>query len=147
MTDSIRQRLIDKVDARFKTITTANGYQTNIGNHVFDWLERDLADNELDALIYRDPLSESEPGTIHDYGNKMRLEIEVKTKSADTTAKQVRKMIADVNKAIGVDDRWGELAIDTQPESVIMDLQQYDKIAGSAHIVVMIEYDTDKWSF
>jgi hypothetical protein len=147
MTDSIRQQLIDKIDARFKTITTANGYKTNIGSHVYDWLGRELDDSELDALIYRDVLSEIEVGTIHEYSNQLRLEIEVKTKLASSTAKQVRKMIEDVYKAIGVDDRWSGLAIDTQPVSEMIDLQQYEEIMGSAMIVVAIEYDTDKWVY
>ena len=147
MTDSIRQQIIDKIDARFKTITTANGYKTNLGSHVFDWLDRELADSELDALAYRDVVNEIEPGTIHEYTNQLRLEIEVRTKNATTTAKQVRKMIEDVYKAIGTDDRWSGLATDTQPVSEIIDIQQYDKIMGSAIIAVVIEYDTDKWSY
>lgn len=147
MTDSIRQQLIDKVEARFKTILKTGGYKTDVGAHVFDWLDRALADNELDAIIYRDIINEIEPETIHDYTNKLQLHIEVKTKKGKDTAKQVRMMIEDVYKAIGTDDRWDNLAIDTQPVSEEMDIQQFDKIEGSANIIVIIEYTTDKWSY
>lgn len=147
MPDSIRQQIIDAIDTRFKAITTTNGYKTNIGVHVFDWLDRELADSELDALIYRDTVNEIIQGTIHDYSNQLHLEIEVKTKNASTTAKQVRMMIEDIYKAIGTDDRWSGLAIDTQPVSETIDIQEWDKIMGSATIVVVIEYDTDKWSY
>ena len=147
MTDSIRQQIIDAIDARFKTIKTTGGYKTNIGNNVYDWLERDLADTELDALIYRDKSNGKNASSQKIFDNKVRLEIEVKTKSAGATAEQVRMMIEDVYKVIGTDETWGGLAQKTNPSQDNINLEQADKIVGSGTIIVDIEYRTAKWQY
>jgi uncharacterized protein (DUF927 family) len=147
MADSIRQQILDAIDTRFKTIKTTAGYKTNIGNNVFDWLDRDLADTELDALIYKDPINELSSTTITQWNNKVNLEIEVKTKSASTTAKQVRMMIEDIYKAIGTDATWGGLALRSNPVSEEISIQQQDKIVGSAKIIISIEYVKLKWGY
>lgn len=147
MTDSIRQQIIDKVDARMKAIKTTGGYKTNLGNHVFDWLGRDLATSELDALIYRDRTNEIDGDTLTQFGNRVRLEIEIKASSAATTAKTLRNGIEDVYKAIGTDETWSGLALCTQPVSDEIEIEHEDKIIGTARILVDIEYETSKWSF
>lgn len=147
MADSIRQQIIDKIDTRFKAIKITGGYKTNIGNNVFDWLARDLADTELDALIYRDKRNEVSWTEFGAIANRITLEIEIKTKSGSTTAKQTRMMIEDVYKAIGTDETWGGLALITIPKSEEMDLEFSDKKIGSATITVEIEYATATWSF
>ncbi len=147
MADSTRQDIIDAIDTRMKTITTANGYKTNAGNNVFDWLDRDLADSELDAIIYRDKSSVMD---MSDFDSKMSsviVEIEVKTKSTTTTAAQVREMIEDTYKAIGTDETWGGLALQTMPKSDDIDVQQSDKITGSGTIMIEIQYESAKWSY
>lgn len=144
---SIRQNIITAIDGRLKIITTANSYKTNIGQHVFDWLDRDLADSELDALIYRDKSNEISDTGFGAVMNTVTVEIEVKTKSSSTTAAQVRKMIEDVYKAIGTDDTWGGLALSTIPEADVIELSQAEKIAGSAIIIVKIQYYTNNWQY
>lgn len=144
---SIRQQIITALDTRLRTITIANGYKTNAGAHVFDWLDRDLADTELDAIVYRDPANEISQETFSQVDNRVRVEIEVKTKSASTTAAQVRKLIEDVYKAIGIDETFGGLAHEAQPVSENIDIQQADKIMGSATVVIEIYYVSTKWSY
>lgn len=144
---SIRQQIITALDTRLRTITTANGYLTNVGQRVFDWLDRDLADTELDAIVYRDPANEISQETFSQVDNRVRVEIEVKTKSASTTAAQVRKLIEDVYKAIGIDETFGGLAHEAQPVSENIDIQQADKIMGSATVVIEIYYVSTKWSY
>lgn len=147
MADSIRQQIMDKVAARLATIKQSAGYKTDIGNNVFDWLDRDLADDELEAVIYRDVSAEIVVETLELRDNTVRVEIEVKAKSAATTAETVRQMIEDVYTAIGTDDTWDALAIDTNPVGEEMRLAQADKIAGSATITIEIEYRTEKWVY
>ena len=85
--------------------------------------------------------------TLELRNNRVRLEIEVKTKSGSTTAEQVREMIEDVYKAIAQDDTWDGLAIDTNPVSEEIEIGQNDKISGQATITVEIEYRTAKWEY
>lgn len=147
MADSTRQDIIDAIDTRLKTIKTTAGYKTNAGNNVFDWLDRDLADSELDAIIYRDKSSVMDMSDFDSKISSVIVEIEVKTKSTTTTAAQVRKMIEDVYKAIGTDETWGGLALQTMPKTDDINVQQSDKITGSGTIMIEIQYESTKWSY
>lgn len=144
---SIRQQIITALDTRLRTITIANGYKTNAGAHVFDWLDRDLADSELDAIVYRDTNNNIISEGFDYYENRMRVEIEAKAKSAATTAAQVRKIIEDIYKAIGTDETFGGLAHYSEPVSDALDIQQADKIAGSATVTIEVVYVAQKWSY
>lgn len=147
MSDSTRQSIITALEARMRTILTANGYKTNAGAHVFDWLDRDLADAELDAIVYRDTNNNIISEGFDYYENRLRVEIEAKAKSAATTAAQVRKIIKDIYKAIGTDETFGGLAHYSEPVSDALDIQQADKIAGSATVIIEIIYVAQKWSY
>ncbi len=147
MADSKRQQIIEALDTRLKTIKKTSGYKSDIGNHVYDWLDRDLDDSELPALIYRDRTNPIESYTVLNYLNQVNVEIEVKAKSASTTAESVREMIEDVYKAIGTDDRFGGLAVDSQPVSDEINISHEDKIKGTGTINIIIEYEKEKWGF
>ncbi|MCK9570060.1 hypothetical protein M0R72_14045 [Candidatus Pacearchaeota archaeon] len=144
---SIRQQIITAIDTRLRTITVANSYTTNAGAHVYDWLDRDLADTELDAIIYRDRSDVIEHNLTDAFTHRLRVEIDARSKNAASTAAQIRKIIDDIYKAIGVDDTWGGLAQDTSmPTNVEMAIEQADKIMGGASFTIEIEYDAAKWT-
>lgn len=147
MADSIRQDIIDALDTRLKAIKVSGGYKTNAGLHVFDWLDRDLADSELDAIVYRDRTSNLQMESFSAVVNMVRLEIEAKTKQASGTARRLREIIEDIYKAIGTDETFGGLAHETLPAGEEIDIQQQDKIMGSAIINIEIAYITQKWSY
>ena len=147
MADSIRQDIIDALDARLKAIKVSGGYKTNAGLHVFDWLDRDLADTELDAIIYRDRTDDLTPLSTRKFENRVTVEIEAKTKQASGTARRLREIIEDIYKAIGTDETFGGLARSTRPEREEIEIQQQDKISGAATLSISIVYETTKWGF
>lgn len=147
MADSIRQQIITALDTRLKTITKAKGYGTDAGKNVFDWLDRDLADSELDAIVYRDPSNEIADETFNQTTNRLRLEIEARTKAAATTAAQIRKIVQDIYAALGTDEKFGQLAYQTLQVGETIDIQQQDKIMASATITLDVYYITQKWSY
>lgn len=147
MSDSIRQQIMSALDTRLKLIKTTGGYKTNAGNNVFDWLDRDLDDSELDAIVYRDPANEIIEETFSQVSNKLRVEIDAKTKSTSTTAAQIRKIIEDIYKALGTDETFGGLAYQTSPASETIEIRQQDKIMASATIAIDIYYIVTKWIY
>ena len=54
-------------------------------------------------------------------------------------------LIADLQKAIGVDTTWGGLATRTNPISSSLVVDQEDKIIGGATVTFTIDYVTKKW--
>ena len=139
--DSIRQLIINAVDARLKTITTANGYNHDLGFNVFEWRDTAISDAELPALIYRDISCETTYFETHRH--KLHMEVELIIK--DISAGAVRKMISDVLKAIGTDVQWSLLAINTHPEGDEMMIKQSEKVIGGAIVRFAIEFRTVEW--
>lgn len=145
MADSKRQQIISALDTRLKTIKTIAGYQTNLGNNVFEWNNKPLAANEMPGLIYRDVSNSRQEGAIGKFRWGLNVEIEIMT-SGSTAAADVRKMLADVYKAIGTDVYFSALAVTTeQPESDEMQIVKEDKKIGGALIKLSIIYDAAKW--
>ena len=149
MADSIRQKIVDEVDKELKTITKDNGYETNVGKNVFEWLDAPVEAKDLPAIVWRDrqdPITvDSKVTHIHD----LTMEIELFATGA-SVPKTMRKLIADVTKLIGkikTDGRvtWSALAIDTFPVSEEMVLDENTKKLMSALVSINIQYHTAKF--
>lgn len=108
MVDSRRQDIIDAVDTRLKGILTTGGYETSLGSHVSEWRDTDrnpLEATELPGIVYRDAVSGRSVGAGI-YDNVLRIEFEIHADSIAT----IRKALADVERAVFVDESWGGLA-------------------------------------
>lgn len=137
MADSIRQQLISAIDTRLKTILVANGYETNAGQNVFAWRDTALEAAELDAILYRDRTESRTPG-VGVYEFTLPVEIQI----VSTSASQVRKILADLEVAIFVDESWGEIALNTELETDEMEIEQKETLFVAAGIIMPIEYRT-----
>ena len=99
MATPIRQTLIDNIKTQLQTITTGNGYETNLGSNVFEWRETPLQQSELPGIVIRDP-SNQQTKTFGKHESVLKLEIEIYTQGLPVVT---RKAIADVIKCIGVE--------------------------------------------
>ena len=137
MTDSIRQRIISAVDTRFKTILVAGGFKTNMGQHIFEWKTDPFQASEVDGLTYNDRTEQREVGCgIYDL--TLPLEIEI----ASTTPAQVRKCLADLEKAIHVDLTWGSLAFGSDLDANEMVVEKKEHVYTGSKITMNIYYRT-----
>lgn len=115
MSDTIRQQIVTAFDTRMKTIKTANGYETNLGNSVYEWLQAPLQEDDPVSLNYRDR-SNVTVRAVGCHEHRLTMEVVLAITKAATPA-QVRKMIADVIVCVGTDPQWSGLAEDTRPVS------------------------------
>jgi hypothetical protein len=143
MADSIRQSIVNAVDARLKTIKIANGYETDIGLNVNRWKAIPVSSDKEYELIYRDVSCETVYLEAHRH--KLHFEVEAIIKAGSISDNQVRKMLADILKAIGVDPQWSNLAINTHPEGDEINILQTEKIIGGTIIRFAIEFRTKEW--
>jgi hypothetical protein len=152
MADDIRQKIMDEVVVRFTTITTGNGYETNIGNSVSLWRDlksTPLVGDELDAVNIMDVTTSTEksqqPTGISMHTMEVRAEAATQG-TAIARDKQVRKMLADMVKAIGTDRKWTVsgtvLAWDTSIESTEIDVEQGGEVVGQCQLIFNIMYRT-----
>ena len=152
MADDVRQKIVDAVKSRLQTITTGNGYETNVGGNVKVWRDMSsspFASGDLDALNIRDMRTEAsrEGQPMGTTQHEMTMHIEAATKD-NTMArdKKLRKILADLIKAIGTDRQWtvsgAKLAWNTQIESTAIDVQHKGEILGGCQLVISILYRT-----
>jgi len=113
---TLRQQIVDAIVTRFKDISTAGGYQTDLGTRVFLGRTTEPVESECPALNIWDTDEDNARrlNRIHEH----RLKIQAFVYQAGSTVAggaYVRKAVADIFKAIGVDVTWGGLALDTEP--------------------------------
>lgn len=148
MSESIRQQIVDKVVERFTGILAAAGYKTDLGKNVHLWRDTSEAaapfgDNELPAANIWDTDNKTEPTTFATRKHTHRLTIEVELRPITTEVdKNLRRMIADIAKAIGVDRTWGGLARDTEPFEDKSGLQHAAKVIAGCSYKFVIVYET-----
>lgn len=150
MTDTKRQKIVDAVIARMQLIRTENGYETEAGARVEEWAQRfdqaELEEQPGKAIIaVYDLPDEVSKESMHSIGATHRLRMQVRIFiSKSTPARELRKMIGDVVKAIGTDILWGYLARDTEPgsEGFIVPTDSMEVAGAAVEFVVVFNTAT-----
>lgn len=106
---SVRQQIIDAVETRLKTITTANGYATQIGSKVYVWRKSPLANTELPAVLVQDMAAQVDEEIIGQFTHRLAVRCAVFTSSATSPA-QARAALNDLVTALFTDPFWSGLA-------------------------------------
>ncbi len=99
MPTPIRQLVVTALDALFKTIKTANGYNTNIDTHVFWWRDTPLQQSELPAIQAKDTV-DTIVRAVGQHEHSLEIEAIISLRSSDSGA-TARLAEADLIKALG----------------------------------------------
>jgi hypothetical protein len=144
---SKRQQLVNKVKERFAAITTANGYQTNIGAQLTEWHLSPKEPAQLPGLDVRDETEETvvENKNSGVYERKLQITAIAELLETTETATQARKAEADIIRAVGVDQTWGGLARRTLPETADVTVDDKGQRIGAVRVVFQIEYSRKPW--
>jgi hypothetical protein len=108
MADSKRQEILDQIAARLKTIKKNAGYETDLGNNVYDWRLNPWDSSTMPGVMYRDEEESIEDDLTRTHMVTMELSVEaVGLGTAQiSSAELARKMLADIVKAFGTDTKW-----------------------------------------
>jgi hypothetical protein len=151
------QRIIEKVAARLATIKVTNGFYTDSGTEVSEWRTTPFHDNELGkALTFRDdgdePFDHIAKGNSALQDRWLTVIISAPFRGGSATAgEKIRKVIADVYKAIGattdghLGETWSGIAIATSDEGAKPFVDQEERQVLSVDITIKIWYRTEKW--
>ena len=147
MPDSIRQQIINKIDERLKTIQIINGYETDAGKNVFHYKENPFEQANLPCIEYRDISDSPEYLSFGLFLHVIMLEIRAYANGVNVD-KTIRKIRADIEKAIGTDLTWDGLAEDTRQINISQDIDLEHKEKKNAGILfpIAIEYVSEGWS-
>jgi hypothetical protein len=136
-----RQEIVSAIAARLKTITTANGYNLNIGTKVYDWKLSPVKPSELPLIELRDGVAPIEL-TDMDGGLSHQLKIEIVIMASGiTAATTIRSGLQDISRAMYTDRHFGGLIKSFIPESTNIELQQEENlIAAGQYSCTMVYY-------
>lgn len=140
MADSKRQTVMTAIAAQLATITVANGYETNAGNNVFEHRVVPLELTELPALIYRDTDDVVEL-TIGEDMHTLSVEVEGVV-SGTSSATTMRKLLADIVKAMAADVTFGGVVEDTNVSGETINTEQAEKQLMSVQAEFAVEFTT-----
>lgn len=145
--DPLRQQIFDAVVTRLQTILVAGGYKTNTGSNIFPWRDEGIPDEKRPAIELRDVDVETEEDTIGEVEHRLQIQLSLNAAEGSTSDDQLRDMVSDVKKAVGVDVQWSGLAQDTEL-IVIMptDMEKLAKNSSSATMTIVPIYTTDRHS-
>ena len=146
MEETKRQQILDALAARLPLILVADGYRTDAGLYtVFIDSEVPKSKHDLPCLLVFDSTADADDAVINgrtDYRLNITIEVVVLN---DTSAKEQRRIAADVLKAIGVDDSFGQLAYRTVLKSVDTNVVYEHAHLTGAEISIGIDYRCPRW--
>ena len=143
--DPMRTRIMDTLEARLATITTANGYKTEMGAHISRWRDTErkpITVAELPACNFADeadaPTQESHgpSSVIHAISVIFNL-------FADSEA-NVRLAWADLEQALGADTGLSTLADDISLAINVTDAAQMNEKTWFIEVTHIIYYTTGR---
>lgn len=142
----VRQNILTYAGTLFATITTVNGYNTNLGDNVDEWKAYADEESELPSLRYRDMGVEVlEQDNVYT-NKKLNLKIECRVSDGSSTSATIRKCIQDVLAAIGTDITWNDNAYDTNYEGDVIEIEQTKNKIGYVSMDIAIGYRTTNWT-
>lgn len=149
-------QILENVEAALRQITVANGYKTDIGNHVFYWQDIGFEYGELGAVAYQDTTSWIEQKNSS-YEHHQRLEllaIAYVNHEADPAAfnalirAKADDLRSDLFQCVRSNQSWNRLVFNTQPvpdQSTSHLVETGGQTAIRYGIEIEISYRTDPW--
>jgi hypothetical protein len=144
MSNTIRQNIITALKTRMQTIRIGNGYNTDAGMNVFDWLEYSTDATVRPAIIIRDTDDSVEEYGAHVKDRKLSVEILIQTDGSDAV-KDARSIIGDVEKVLGTDETLGGYCYAAEDAGNEMESKHEEDILVTAKIKLMLHYRTGLW--
>ena len=141
-TINVRQQIIILLETALEGIKTASGYETNLGNNVFEWQEFPMDTAIFPACTFRDTMVPVKHST-KEWANLLGVEIIL----YGNTPEEVRKMVADVIKAIGTKQpNWDGLAYKTDLADEDTGSDHKNRRIFISKLVINIHFLTAYWS-
>lgn len=137
----IRQKIVTAIVEQMQLISSANGFYSEAGSNVFEWLDKPLDKDEYPAIIIRDISDNAADGQYLEH--RLKIEVDVAVKDGLNTTWNMREVSSDVIKAFG----QVELALGyscTYGGSDFL-LEHKDTIYGGVRLEFEVAYTTGRW--
>lgn len=137
----IRQKIVNAIVDQMKKISAANGFYSEAGGNVFEWLEKPLDKDEYPAIIIRDVSDDTvEDNTVANHTLKIEIDIAVSGRNA---AWNMREVTSDVIKAFSFVE--SELNYKCKCNGNDSLAEQKDTTYGGVRVEFDVMYQTRRW--
>ena len=152
MSDSIRQQIMDAIEARLGGIAPGVTFQLPDASYlcqgtikgVYPWRKAKFSQSEVPAIKMSDTDAKTFPGPSTKHEHKLQVDLELYV-LGNTSTSAVRSLMADVVAAIGSDPRWGGLAYWTDLDGHTIDVEQAGDVVSAGLINITVTYRTPLW--
>ena len=127
------------------TISIANGFSFNISGKVFEWRETPFADEELPAIIIRDPAHRLIDENDDVAENELDIEIVLLPAPDNESPEDLRNKKQDVMNAFKLIENETYVTGAQYVDSEIQVEHEKKKFAGSL-MRFKVRYATDRWN-
>ncbi len=141
---TVREQIVNAIANRFRQITVANGYNTDVGNSVYVWNDSPFSVDELPALNIRDESSDIEDLTNSTERVRLTVRVDIVVSNSDPIP-TIRAILQDIRKAVAVDETWGGLALYTAMVGDEIDSVSAEDVIASAFMKFYVVYDVPRW--
>lgn len=136
-----RQTIVDIIVEKMKLISAANGFYSEAGKNVFEWLEKSLDKDEYPAIIIRDVADDTKDEQVLNHSLKVEVDIAVSNKV--TTLWDMREVTSDVLKVFGeIENAINYKCAYLGSEFLV---EQKDTFYGGVRLTFTIAYQTGRW--
>lgn len=150
MAKTIRQRICEELKTQFQTITTANGYETNVGSKVFLWKSADWQDAEMPGVNLQDMTEEINlvKVGVRTEEHILTFEAFAACSTGTTSVETARKLAGDIVKLLGVARgnyltvSGTRLCFDINMKSIKIGLDQEKSTRAGAHLTFEVKFRT-----
>ena len=148
---AIRQQIMEAVETLCGTITTANGYLTNIGSDVLVNPDKEWEPASQDyptGIIIRETASTHMPGMIGEDFGTLDVDVHIHSQAYRESEPQdtVRNGFIDLIEAIGMDKTFGGLADDCVVSNAPAVEVQRGKRNATLTVSFRIQFRTTRWA-
>ncbi|MFY4767463.1 hypothetical protein ACOTV5_02395 [Aliarcobacter butzleri] len=137
----LRQEIVTAIVEKMKEISTANGFYSDAGKNVFEWLDKSLGKDEYPAIIIRDITDNTADGQYIDH--KLKIEIDIAVKDGSNTTWNMREVSSDVIKSFGLFEEEINYRCNYNGSDFLVD--QKDTLYGGVRLDFEVLYQTGRW--
>jgi hypothetical protein len=141
----LRQQIIEALATNFGAITKAHDFNTDSGAHVFEWKSRKWESRDLPGINIEDRKQADDDTFTEDRSltrHTLSVTIEAACASGHDSPEEIRKITADIEKVLRLDQTLGGLVEEMSSVGNEMGVAQDESIIAGITMEIEIKYLT-----
>lgn len=136
-----RQNIVTSIIEQMQSISGANGFLSEAGKNVYEWMSKPLDKDEYPAIIIRDVSDNTIDSDTLEHSLKIEIDIAINNKNLTTW--NMREVTSDVLKAFGELEEILNYQCKYQGSDFLV--EHKDSVYGGVRLDFTIIYHTRRW--